>query len=75
MWPKVNRLISRDLQDPNLKTINYISSVILGGNCSALPRQAYIINCRPADMVAEERKQNYDHGLAGLESIEKKLEN
>ena len=74
MWPKVNRLISRDLQHTNLKT-NYISSVILGGNSSALPRQAYIINCRPADMVAEERKQNYDHGLAGLESIEKKLEN
>jgi len=46
-----------------------------GGNSSALPRQVYIINCRPADMVAEERKQNYDHGLAGLESIEKKLAN
>ncbi len=45
---------------------------LLGENSSALPRQVYIINCRPAAMVEEERKQKFDHGLAGLDSIESK---
>jgi len=41
-----------------------------GGNCTEKPRRVYIINCRPGNMVEEERRQHFDHGLAGLESIE-----
>ena len=52
----------------NLQTCPFLT----GGNSSALPRQVYIINCRPAAMVEEERRQKFDHGLAGLDSIELK---
>ena len=33
------------------------------------PRRAYIINCRPADMVTLERHNKYDHGKTGLDGI------
>jgi len=40
-----------------------------GGNTSESPRRVYIINCRPVEMVQEERRRDYDHGLSGLEAI------
>lgn len=40
-----------------------------GGNGTNQPRRVYIINCRPGSMIEEERKQNYDHGLSGLDNI------
>ena len=40
-----------------------------GGNTTAQPRRAYIINCRPRDMITYERDHDYDHGKRGLEDI------
>ena len=40
-----------------------------GGNTTRQPRRAYIVNCRPAAMVAWEREHGFDHGRAGLDSI------
>ena len=36
---------------------------------TARPRRAFIVNCRPAEMVERERQNNYDHGKTGLDGI------
>ena len=40
------------------------------GNTTAHPRRAYITNYRPAAMVAWERAHGFDHGRAGMDSID-----
>merc|ERR1711915_55041 len=40
-----------------------------GPNNTEKHRRAYIINCRPGDMVAYERENAYDHGRKGVEDI------
>ena len=40
-----------------------------GPNTTDKARRAYIINCRPRDMITEERNNKYDHGKTGLDGI------
>eukprot|EP00048_Salpingoeca_helianthica_P020728 m.8146 g.8146 ORF g.8146 m.8146 type:complete len:286 (-) comp5176_c0_seq1:38-895(-) len=40
-----------------------------GGNVTALPRRAYIVNYRPKAMVEWSRERGFDHGRQGLKSF------
>ena len=44
----------------------------VGGNRTGQARRAYIVNFRPASMIDVERKNDYDHGKAGLQKANMK---